>query len=57
MQDINALKLELASIFAMKDLGVAKQVLDMRITRDMTNQKLILSHSDYVQKVLERFGM
>ena len=34
MRDINVLKRELARSFAMKDLGVAKKILGMRITRD-----------------------
>ena len=32
MQDINVLKRKLAKSFAMKDLGVAKQIIGMRIT-------------------------
>jgi hypothetical protein len=34
MQDINVLKKKLANSFAMKDLGAAKKILGMRITRD-----------------------
>jgi hypothetical protein len=34
MQDINMLKKKLANPFVMKDLGAAKQILGMRITRD-----------------------
>ena len=34
MKDINVLKKKLANSFAMKDLGVAKKILGMRITRD-----------------------
>ena len=43
MQDINVLKRKLANSFAMKDLGAAKQILGMRITREKKNQKLTLS--------------
>ena len=39
----------------MKDLGVVKQILGMRITRDRKNRKLTLSQSEYIEKVLERF--
>ena len=39
----------------MKDLGAAKQILGMRITRDRKNRKLTLSQSEYIEKVLERF--
>jgi hypothetical protein len=57
MQDINVLKNKLANSFAMKDLGVAKKILGMRITRDKKNRKLTLSQGEYIEKVLERFRM
>jgi hypothetical protein len=57
MQDINVLKKKLANSFAMKDLGVAKKILGMRITRDRKNHKLTLSQGEYIEKVLERFRM
>ena len=41
----------------MKDLGAAKQILGMRITRDGKNHKLTLSQGEYIEKVLERFIM
>ena len=52
MQDINVLKIKLAKSFAMKDLGVSKQILGMRITRDRKNHKLTLSQGEYTEKVL-----
>jgi hypothetical protein len=57
MKDINVLKKKLANSFAMKDLGAAKKILGMRITRDMKNHKLTLSQGEYIEKVLERFRM
>jgi hypothetical protein len=57
MHDINVLKKKLANSFAMKDLGVAKEILGMRITRNRKNRKLILSQGEYIEKVLERFRM
>ena len=39
----------------MKDLGAAKQILDMRIIRDKANDTLKLSQLEYVKKVLSRF--
>ena len=57
MQDINVLKIKLASSFVMKDLGVAKKILGMRITRDMKNDKLTLSQGEYIKTALERFIM
>jgi hypothetical protein len=41
----------------MKDLGVAKKILGMRITRGMENRKLTLTRGEYINKVLERFRM
>jgi hypothetical protein len=43
MQDINVLKKKLSNSFSMKDLGAAKKILGMRITRDGKNHKLTLS--------------
>jgi hypothetical protein len=57
MDDINVLKKKLANSFAMKDLGVAKKILGMRITRDRKNHKLTLSRGEYIEKVLDRFRM
>eukprot|EP00253_Pinus_taeda_P016872 PITA_16872 len=56
-EEINFLKRKLANSFAMKDLGAAKQILGMRITRDKENRKLTLSQNEYIQKVLKRFNM
>ena len=41
----------------MKDLGSAKQILGMKISRDKKNKKLWLSQERYIEKVLERFNM
>ena len=41
----------------MKDLGSAKQILGMKISRDRKNNKLWLSQESYIEKVLERFNM
>jgi hypothetical protein len=57
MQDINVLKNKLANSFEMKDLGAAKKILGMRITRDRKNRRLTLSQGEYIEKVLERFTM
>ena len=53
MQDIK----KLAKPFVMKDLGAAKQILGMRITRDRKNHKLTLAQGEYIEKVLDRFRM
>jgi hypothetical protein len=57
MQDINVLKNKLSSSFAVKNLGVAKKFLGMKITRYRKNCKLTLSPSKYIEKVLEWFRM
>ena len=43
MHDINMFKKKLSNSFVMKDLGDAKKILGMRITRDRKNKKLKLS--------------
>jgi hypothetical protein len=57
MNDINVLKKKLSNSFAMNDLGVAKKILGMRITRERKNCKLTFSQDEYIEKVLERFRM
>ena len=57
MDHIKELKEKLAHSFAMKDFGVAKQILGMKICRDRKNRKLTLSQANYVEKVLHRFSM
>ena len=54
---IESLKKDLNRSFAMKDLGPAKKILGMSITRDRKNGKLWLSQQKYIEKVLERFSM
>ena len=54
---IAELKGELSKSFAMKDLGAAKKILGMKISRDRKNGKLWLSQEDYIEKVLEKFNM
>jgi hypothetical protein len=41
----------------MKDLGAAKKILGMEITRDRKSGLLFLSQHDYINKVLHRFNM
>jgi Reverse transcriptase (RNA-dependent DNA polymerase) len=57
LKKIKALKERFGSEFAMKDLGAARQILGMRITRDYKNRKLCLSQEKYIKKVLQRFNM
>ena len=43
MDHIKGLKCQLAHVVAMKDLGVANQILGMKICRDRKNKTLMLS--------------
>ena len=54
---IESLKKALGKLFAMKDLGLAKQILGMHIVRDRTKKVLRLSQEKYVTKIPERFNM
>ncbi|CAL9003905.1 unnamed protein product [Prunus brigantina] len=47
---ISKLKKELSKSFAMKDLGPAKRILSMNISRDRKNRKLRLSQESYIEK-------
>ncbi|KAE8686024.1 cytochrome P450 71A9-like [Hibiscus syriacus] len=57
MQEIIHLKQKLSKQFAMKDLGAAKQILEMRIKRDTKSGTLMLSQAEYINKALSRFNM
>jgi len=57
MEEINKLKNQLSKQFAMKDLGVAKQILGRKIIRDRGNSTLKISQAEYVKKILSRFSM
>ncbi|CAH1444382.1 unnamed protein product [Lactuca virosa] len=47
----------LGKCFAMKDLGEAAYILGIRILRDRSKRLIGLSHSTYLDKVLNRFNM
>ena len=54
---IKKLKGDLSRSFSMKDQGHANKILGMKITCDRKNDKLLLSHEMYIEKVLEMFNM
>jgi len=54
---IQKLKTQLKKEFDTKDLGEAKKILSMEITRDRGSGRLWLSQDNYVLKVLKRFNM
>ncbi|PKI73919.1 hypothetical protein CRG98_005683 [Punica granatum] len=57
MSKIAYLNKELNKSFAMKDLGPAKQILGMHISRDRSSGKLWLSQKKYIEKILDPFNM
>jgi hypothetical protein len=56
-EETTTLKKLLSSEFDMKDLGAAKKILGMEITRDRNFGLLFLSQESYIKKVLQRFNM
>jgi len=57
MDAINKIKKALRKRFEMKDLGEAKVILGLEISRDKTLGTLKLSQGKYAGQVLEKFGM
>ena len=57
MAEIDRLKKQLLENFEMKDLGPAKQILGMRISRDRSKGILNLSQEKYIEKLLSRFNV
>ena len=57
IEEIENLKRELSKQFEMNDLGSAKLIFGMRITKDRAKGTLKLSQAEYVRKVLKRFNM
>ena len=57
VDNIHKLKEDLSKSFDMKDLGHAKHILGMKITRNRECGKLWLSQEKYIERVLERFNM
>ena len=55
MREINNLKTRLFVAFEIKDLGPAKKILGMNISRDRSVGTLNLSQELYIEKVLSRF--
>ena len=53
---VDELKVLLSSEFEMKDLGEAKKILGMEITRDRARGVLTISQG-YIHKILGNFGM
>ncbi|KAG8479822.1 hypothetical protein CXB51_029312 [Gossypium anomalum] len=56
-KEIDKLKALLNEEFEMKDLGEAKKILGMEISRDRQRGKLCLNQKQYLKKVLQCFGV
>ncbi|CAH9103829.1 unnamed protein product [Cuscuta epithymum] len=54
---IVSVKDDLKLHFDMKDIGSAKRILGIDITRDRSNRSMFLSQGDYLNKILDRFNM
>jgi len=54
---IQKLKSLLSNEFEMKDIGAAKKIWGMEIKRDRVQKKFFLCQKEYIQKVLNHFGM
>jgi len=54
---INSLKESLASRYEMTDMGEIQSYLGVDITRDHANCTMDINQTDYIQQVVERFGM
>ncbi len=54
---LQQVKKELANRFNMKDLGPAKFILGLEITRDRRNKTTYLSQEKYITDILNRFNM
>jgi hypothetical protein len=57
LAEVKQLKEDLSARFEMKDLGEAKYVLGLQITRNRRTRTLSLSQSGYIRRLLERYGM
>lgn len=50
LHEVNELKIMLGKKFHMKDLGVTKKILGMKIQRDESARKLCLFQKSYVER-------
>ena len=55
--EIEKLKIQLSQEFEMKDLGEARKILGMEISRNYSRGIVCLSQKQYLKKVLQRFGI
>ncbi|KAH9680700.1 hypothetical protein KPL71_026653 [Citrus sinensis] len=56
-EELEKLKIELSSVFEIKDLGAAARILGMQIVRNRSSRTLFLTQALYVKRVLNKFKM
>ncbi|KAL2241729.1 UNVERIFIED_CONTAM: Retrovirus-related Pol polyprotein from transposon TNT 1-94 [Sesamum indicum] len=54
---ISVLQKQLCNVFEMKDLGNAKQILGMNISRNREKSSILLNQKSYISTVLKKFSM
>ena len=54
---VESSKSEMSSHFEMKDLGLAKWILQMELNHDISNSVTTLSQSQYIKEILKHHGM
>ena len=54
---VKSSKLEMSGHFEMKDLGLAKWILQIELNHDISNSITTLSQSQYTEEILECHGM
>ena len=57
VKEIEKLKAQMKKKFEMKDLGEAKKILDMEITRNQEKGLVYLKQKQYLCKLLQCFGI
>ena len=57
LKSIHSFKQHLASSFSMKDLGVARFILGIQISRDLQAGTLTINQGAYIRALTEKFGM
>ena len=57
VEEIHKLKLRLKLAFEVKELGEAKKILGIKISRNKQQRKLILSQKSYLEKLVKKFHM
>lgn len=55
--EVKSVKDKLSHRFEMKDMGEAKVILGIEISRDRSTRRLFINQSEYTRNLLERFGM